>query len=37
MVENTFRRASTRGCGEGNVAAMLRANDFGGKYADLKG
>jgi len=37
MVENTFRRASTRGCGEGDVAAMLRANDFGGKCADLNG
>ncbi|MCG7391642.1 transglutaminase domain-containing protein [Microvirga sp. ACRRW] len=37
MVENTFRRASTRGCGEGNVAAMLQANDFGGKCADLNG
>jgi transglutaminase-like putative cysteine protease len=37
MVENTFRRTSTRGCGEGNVAAMLRGNDFGGKCADLNG
>jgi len=37
MVENTFRRASTRGCGEGDVAAMLQAQDFGGKCADLNG
>lgn len=37
MVENTFRRASVRGCGEGDVAAMLKANDFGGKCADLNG
>jgi len=37
MVENTFRRASTRGCGDGNVAAMLQAGDFGGKCADLNG
>ncbi|MBF9235744.1 transglutaminase-like domain-containing protein [Microvirga alba] len=37
MVENTFRRAATRGCGEGDVAAMLKANDFGGKCADLNG
>lgn len=37
MVENTFRRAATRGCGEGNVAAMLQAGDFGGKCADLNG
>jgi transglutaminase-like putative cysteine protease len=37
MIENTFRRASIRGCGEGDVAAMLQANDFGGKCADLNG
>ncbi|WP_112663809.1 transglutaminase-like domain-containing protein [Microvirga flavescens] len=37
MIENTFRRAATRGCGEGDVAAMLKANDFGGKCADLNG
>ncbi len=37
MVENTFRRASTRGCGEGDVAAMLQSRDFGGKCADLNG
>lgn len=37
IVENTFRRASTRGCGEGNVAAMVGSNDFGGKCADLNG
>lgn len=37
MVENTFRRAATRGCGEGDVAAMVKLNDFGGKCADLNG
>lgn len=37
MVENTFRRGSTRGCGEGDVAAMVSSNDFGGKCADLNG
>jgi transglutaminase-like putative cysteine protease len=35
MVLNTYRDPATRGCGEGNVAAMLRSGDFGGKCADL--
>lgn len=35
MVENTYRLASTRGCGEGNILAMLESGDFGGKCADL--
>ena len=35
VVENTFRKASVRGCGSGNVAAMLAMNDLGGKCADI--
>lgn len=35
VVENSFRRASVRGCGSGNVAAMLATNDLGGKCADI--
>lgn len=37
VVENTFRKASVRGCGSGNVAAMLQLGDFGGKCADING
>ena len=35
IVDNTFRDAKTRGCGTGDVAAMLRTGNFGGKCADL--
>ena len=35
VVDNSFRRASTRGCGIGDVAAMLKSGDLGGKCADL--
>ena len=35
VVENTFRDAATRGCGIGNIAAMLKTGYFGGKCADL--
>jgi transglutaminase-like putative cysteine protease len=35
IVENTFRNARTRGCGVGDIAAMLRAGNLGGKCADL--
>jgi transglutaminase-like putative cysteine protease len=35
IVENTFRNASTRGCGVGDIAAMLRSGNLGGKCADL--
>ena len=35
VVDNTFRRAETRGCGLGNVAFMLRSGDLGGKCADI--
>jgi transglutaminase-like putative cysteine protease len=35
IVDNTFRRAETRGCGLGNIAFMLEAGDMGGKCADI--
>ena len=35
MVENTFRDARVRGCGSGDIVAMLKSGNFGGKCADL--
>jgi transglutaminase-like putative cysteine protease len=35
IVENTFRDPKTRGCGIGDIAAMLRTGNLGGKCADL--
>lgn len=35
IVDNTFRRAETRGCGLGNIAFMLQSGDMGGKCADI--
>ena len=35
VVENSYRRASTRGCGIGDIATMLKTGDLGGKCADL--
>jgi transglutaminase-like putative cysteine protease len=35
VVENTARVASTRGCGIGDVAAMLKTGNLGGKCADI--
>jgi len=35
VVENTARNASTRGCGIGDIAAMLRTGNLTGKCADL--
>ncbi len=35
VVDNSYRRASTRGCGVGDVAALLKSGDLGGKCADL--
>jgi transglutaminase-like putative cysteine protease len=35
IVDNTFRRGATRGCGLGNVAFMLESGDLGGKCADI--
>jgi transglutaminase-like putative cysteine protease len=35
IVDNTFRRAETRGCGLGNIAFMQETSDMGGKCADI--
>ena len=35
IVDNTFRDAAARGCGIGDIAAMLRTGNLGGKCADL--
>lgn len=35
IVENTYRKPSTRGCGIGNIRFMLESRDLGGKCADL--
>lgn len=35
VVEHTFRNAATRGCGSGDVAAMLKTGNLSGKCADL--
>jgi transglutaminase-like putative cysteine protease len=35
IVDNTFRDPKTRGCGIGDIAAMLKSGNLGGKCADL--
>jgi transglutaminase-like putative cysteine protease len=35
IVDNTFRDAKTRGCGVGDIAALLKSGNLGGKCADL--
>jgi len=35
IVENTFRDPKTRGCGIGDVSAMLKLGNLGGKCADV--
>jgi transglutaminase-like putative cysteine protease len=35
VVESTFRNAATRGCGVGDIAAMLKSGTLGGKCADI--
>jgi transglutaminase-like putative cysteine protease len=35
VVENTFRDAAVRGCGVGDIAAMLESGYLGGKCADI--
>jgi transglutaminase-like putative cysteine protease len=37
VVENSFRDPKTKGCGTGNVKAMLESGNLGGKCADLNG
>lgn len=35
VVENAYRNAATRGCGIGDVKAMLESGNLGGKCADI--
>ena len=35
VVDNTFRNPATRGCGIGDIAAMLESGNLSGKCADL--
>jgi len=35
IVDNTFRNPKTRGCGVGDIKAMLESGDLSGKCADL--
>jgi transglutaminase-like putative cysteine protease len=35
VVDNTFRDPKVRGCGRGDIRAMLESGDLGGKCADL--
>jgi len=35
VVDHTFRDAKVRGCGIGDIAAMLRTGNLGGKCADI--
>ena len=35
IVDNTFRDPKTRGCGIGDIKALLESGNFGGKCADL--
>jgi transglutaminase-like putative cysteine protease len=37
LVANTERIAATRGCGSGDIKAMLAAENLGGKCADING
>jgi transglutaminase-like putative cysteine protease len=37
VVEKTYRKASTRGCGVGDVAFLLQSGNLGGKCADING
>ena len=35
IVDNTFRDPKIRGCGRGDIRAMLETGDMGGKCADI--
>ena len=37
VVENTYRKPTTRGCGLGNITFLLETGDLGGKCADING
>jgi transglutaminase-like putative cysteine protease len=37
VVDHTYRDPATRGCGQGDIAAMLKTGAMGGKCADING
>ena len=37
IVENTYREPKVRGCGVGDIKAMLETRNFGGKCGDING
>ena len=37
IVENTYREPKVRGCGVGDIKAMLETKNFGGKCGDING
>jgi len=37
ILDNTYREPKVRGCGVGDIKAMLETRNFGGKCADLNG
>ncbi len=37
IIENTYRKATVKGCGLGDVSFLLQTGDLGGKCADLNG
>jgi transglutaminase-like putative cysteine protease len=37
IVQNTYRKATVRGCGLGNITFLLETGDLGGKCADING
>jgi transglutaminase-like putative cysteine protease len=37
IVQNTLRDPKTKGCGTGNIKAMIESGNYGGKCADLNG
>ncbi len=37
IIENTYRKPTTRGCGLGDISFLLQTGDLGGKCADLNG
>jgi transglutaminase-like putative cysteine protease len=37
IIENTYRKASVRGCGLGDISFLLETGDLGGKCADING
>lgn len=37
IIENTYRKPTTRGCGLGDISFLLETGDLGGKCADING